>query len=123
VRLVDTSSWIEYLRDTTSEVGDRVEKLILSGHAAWCEIVALELSNGIKFEQKAKLARLERLIPSLEIDQRVWNLSRKLAMASRADGITVPIGDLIVAACARVHGVQIDHKGDDHFEMLSSIPA
>jgi len=31
VKLVDTSSWVEYLRESESDVGARVEELVLAG--------------------------------------------------------------------------------------------
>jgi predicted nucleic acid-binding protein len=122
VTLVDTSAWIEFLRDSERDVGNRVQSLMDIGAAAWCDIVALELINGSTFAQREKLASLEYRVPLLQINERVWKVSRQLATAARAKGISAPIADLIIAACARVHGVAIEHKNDRHFEMLSTIP-
>jgi predicted nucleic acid-binding protein len=48
MKLVDTSSWVEYLRDRESEAGDSVEVLVLSGEAAWCDITLVELWHGVR---------------------------------------------------------------------------
>jgi predicted nucleic acid-binding protein len=92
------------------------------GEAAWCDIVALELFNGCKFDQRQKLARVADKVPLLETDDQVWSFSRQLALAARANGVTAPAIDVLIAACARLHGVEIEHKGDDHFKQLSAIP-
>jgi predicted nucleic acid-binding protein len=119
--MVDTSAWVEYLREAKNPWGDQVEELILANEAAWCDQVLLELIKGVTYAQREKIKRLERIIPSLEIDSAVWSLSRKLAWAARASGITTPVGDVLVAACARKNEVSILHKGDDHFKQLSTI--
>lgn len=119
--LVDTSAWIEYLRDDKSDVGERVQRLMNDGEAAWCDIVALELFNGCRFDQKRKLERVANTVPCLETDDSIWKDSLHLAVAARAAGVTAPTIDVLIAACARAHGVGIEHKGDDHFRQLSTI--
>lgn len=46
VRLIGTSSWIEYLRDLNSDSGKRVEALLIHQEAGWCDMTAVELWNG-----------------------------------------------------------------------------
>ncbi|HMO26141.1 MAG TPA: PIN domain-containing protein [Tepidisphaeraceae bacterium] len=59
--LVDTSCWIEALRERGREdVRQRVAELLLDGEAAWCEIVRMELLQGVRAGREAKeLRKLE----------------------------------------------------------------
>jgi len=119
MKLVDTSAWVEYLRPGLSEVGERVEDLLLDDEAAWCDMVMLELWNGARgSEEKRKLAELSAVAPRLETTAAVWELAHKLAVRCRDKGKTLPAADILVAACAAHHGVELEHK-DAHFkEML-----
>lgn len=115
MKLVDTSAWVEYLRPGLSEVGERVEELVLDDEAAWCDMVMLELWNGARGQQeKRKLSELSATAPCLETSSEVWALAHKLAARCRDKGKTVPAADILVAACAAHHGVELEHK-DGHF--------
>jgi len=43
--MIDTSAWVEFLRDTGSPVCDRVDALV-EGEVAVCEPVVMELLAG-----------------------------------------------------------------------------
>ena len=116
MKLVDTSSWVEYLRGRDSEAGDRVESLLLSGEAAWCDITLVELWHGVRGpKEKRELAEMEREINHLPVDAAVWRLSSKLALRCREKGITIPISDIVIAACAVAHHLELEHF-DKHFD-------
>lgn len=116
MKLVDTSSWIEYLRDRESEAGDRVEVLVLSGEAAWCNMTLVELWHGVRgAKEKRELAEMENEIERVPVDGPVWRLASTLAQRSREKGITAPISDLVIAACAVQHKLELEHC-DGHFE-------
>jgi predicted nucleic acid-binding protein len=117
--LVDTSVWIEALRERGNpEVRRRLQELMEGGLACWTPVVRLELWNGARGDrEKRALAEFEQVIPELEITDEVWTLAYELARRSRASGLTVPTADLIIAACARHHAVEIDSL-DAHFAEL-----
>ena len=120
--LIDTSSWIEALREKGSvEIRDRVRELIVDGQAVWCDYVLLELWNGAKgeYEQK-KLRELEKEIPALSTTDKVWELARDLARKCRKAGTAVPPADLLIAACAFHHDASIEHN-DSHFDLIQQI--
>ena len=121
--LVDTSSWIEQLRaGGDSGIRTRVESLLIAGEAAWCPLVELELSNGARGARElSALRRMAETLVSLEIDVDVWALTYRIARLSREHGISVPASDIIVAACARRHGVGLEHN-DRHFGLIDSVP-
>jgi predicted nucleic acid-binding protein len=113
--LVDTSSWIHFLRpDGDHVVRSRVEELLRAGTARWCPLVRLELWNGAGGERERKVLReFERLIPELAMDAAVWSAACELARRCRAAGVTVPAADVAIAACARHHGAQLEHSDTD----------
>jgi predicted nucleic acid-binding protein len=118
MKLVDTSAWIEYLRSRQSEVADNVEALVLADDAALCDMVMLELWNGARGEvEKRKLAGLSAASPHLEINAEVWKLAHRLATLCRDHGHTIPAADILAAACAVYHAVEMEHK-DSHFDII-----
>jgi predicted nucleic acid-binding protein len=121
MKLVDTSAWIEFLRGAGNSTAAGVADLLTREEAAWCEIVALELWNGVTARQRPQLEKLERLVTSYPVNAAVWRCARQVASKARDKGLTVPVSDLIISACARVHGLELQHHGDEHFEMLDTV--
>ena len=119
VVLIDTSSWIEALRYIgKSDIREKVFCLMTEGRAAWCDMVAVELWNGARGDyEKQKLSELEKEIICLHITPEVWQMAKMLAQKCRKEGQTVPTADLIIAACALHHGVDIEHC-DSHIESI-----
>ncbi len=123
VKLVDTSAWIEYLRPGLSEIGERVEALVLGDDAAWCDMVLLELWNGARGQaQKRTLEDLRATAHHLETTDEVWKLACRLATRCRDQGKTFPRADILVTACALHHGIELEHK-DTHFDEIKPVAA
>jgi len=123
VKLIDTSSWIDYLRSLDSEASKRVEKLVLEEEAAWCDVTLVELWNGVRgAKEKRDLAELEKEITLLSVDSAVWQQAKQLAMACRDAGLTAPMADIVIAACAKTYDVELEHC-DRHFEKILSVSA
>jgi predicted nucleic acid-binding protein len=122
--LVDTSSWIHFLRpDGDRDVRGRVESALRAGTACCCPLVRLELWNGAGGERERKVLReFERVIPELAIDDAVWSEARDLARRCRAAGVTVPATDILIAACAGHHGAQLEHADGD-FDAIARVSA
>ena len=78
--LVDSSSWIHALRsDGNGAVRQRVSLLLQSGEAAWCDMVRLELRNGVSGDRERKVLRtFDRELPGLRIDQETWDIAVEL---------------------------------------------
>lgn len=57
--LIDTSAWVEFLRDTGSPVCHRVDAL-LEGNVAICDAIRMEVLAGARDEQH--LHQLRRLL-------------------------------------------------------------
>ena len=123
MKLVDTSSWIDYLRSLESNPARRVEELVLAGEASWCDMTAVELWNGTRGErEKRDLAELEKEITLYAVDAEAWRVARKLALRCRDSGLTMPPADLVIAACATRYGLELEHC-DAHFERILPIAA
>ena len=120
--LIDTSAWIEQLRrDGDAAIRQQVETLLSAGDAAWCPPVRLELWNGARGEgERVKLEEMDASIPSLGIDEAVWNHAIALASDARKQGITVPATDLLITSCARRHDVRLLHC-DRHFDAIAEL--
>jgi predicted nucleic acid-binding protein len=98
-----------------------VEDLLTSGDAAWCPLVRLELWNGARGDHERKVLReMENGLVSLEINAVVWDLACDLASRARTKGLTIPVSDLLVAACARHHGASVEHV-DPHFDLIAGL--
>jgi predicted nucleic acid-binding protein len=123
VKLVDTSSWIEFLRGRESEAGLRVKQLVKTENAAWCELIAVELWNGVRPGEETKsLSELDGGVTCFELNTAVWLRARKLAVSSRKNGITVPTADIVIAACAAHYHLEMEHV-DGHFDKIMPIAA
>ena len=120
--LVDTSSWIDAMRrDGNPAIKNRVAALLRDGTAAWCDMVRLELWNGLRgAAEKRHMEALEADVINLPTTDEVWASARLLARRARGKGIIVPGADLIIAACAWKHGADMEHD-DDHLEALTSL--
>ncbi len=117
--LIDTSAWVEQLRATgNAVVRARVEFLLQTGQAAWCAAVRLELWAGAGNEkERATLRAYEQELPELPIDDQVWEEACELAGRCRKAGKTAPVSDVLIAACARHHRVDLETT-DAHFDFL-----
>lgn len=120
--LVDSSSWIHFLRPNGDPaVRARVESALTAGEACWCPLVRLELWNGAAGERDRKILRdFESVLPELSIDDEVWAAADALARRARSSGVSVPATDILIAACARRHGAQLETTDAD-FALLRSV--
>lgn len=115
MKLVDTSSWVHQIRAAGDrQVRARVEALLASGEAAWCPQVRLELWAGARSDHDRKLLRdYENVLTELTITDDVWNLACNLGDRARGAGISAGAGDLLIAACACFHRVELEHADSD----------
>jgi predicted nucleic acid-binding protein len=119
VKLIDTSSWVHQIRrGGDAAVRARVEALLTAGTAAWCAQVRLELWVGTRSEQDRKILRdYEAVVPELAITADVWDLACELGDRARRAGISPGSGDLLIAACARYHSVDLEHEDSDFVQL------
>lgn len=120
--LLDTSVWIEGLRERGNpEISRRVHEYLKSGRACWMPMIRLELWNGARGErEKRTLREFEQVLVELAVTAGVWAAANDLARQARAAGLTVPAADILIVACARHHGVEIEST-DAHFAELAKL--
>ena len=84
-------------------------------------MVQLELWSGARGDQEQKVLRdFSRVLPELPINREVWQRAFDLAQRARAQGITVPATDIVIAACARHHGAGME-AADKDFDLLAAV--
>jgi predicted nucleic acid-binding protein len=117
--LVDSSAWIEFLRDTGSPVCERVDRL-LDDPIATCHPVRMEILAGARDE--AHLAQLRRLLARAELittEDADYEQAAALYRACRRRGETVRrLIDCLIAAHAMRVDVPILHADAD-FDVLA----
>lgn len=118
--LIDTSAWVEYLRDTGSPACLRVDDL-LAGRFAVCDPVRMELLAGARSEShlgslRALLARGE----ALPTGPAEFELAAALYRTCRAQGRTVrKLIDCLIGATAIAGDVAVVHSDAD-FDVLAA---
>ena len=122
MKLIDTSCWVHQIRARGDQaVRLRVEGALTAGTAAWCAQVRLELWAGVRSDQDRRILReYERVLPDLAITDQVWSLACDLGDRARRAGISAGAGDLLIAACARFHGAELEYADTD-FDLLKSL--
>jgi predicted nucleic acid-binding protein len=122
--LVDTSAWIEYLRDTGSPACHRVDQLISSETPmATCDTVVMELLAGSSGEREA--ATLLRLLDRCQFfpARPLFDSTgaSDIYRACRRSGFTPrSVNDCLIAAVAVANGLEILHQDRD-FDRISDV--
>ena len=117
--LVDTSAWIEFLRDTGSTVCDLVDEMLAS-EIAICDAVRMEVLAGARDEWHLLILR-RLLARAAVIRTRATDYDDAAALYRRCrrQGETVrKLADCLIAAAAIRAGVPILHNDVD-FEVLA----
>lgn len=122
--LVDTSSWIEYLRGTDSPYNTYVREAILADRPlAWTEPILFELTAGARSQRRAtELRALLLRGPILTVDGlQDWEVAANLYRSARSRGLTVRSSiDCLIAAVALRTGSPVLARDRD-FEALAQV--
>ncbi len=117
--LVDSSAWIEFLRDTGSTVCEAVDRL-LAQEVAVCDVIRMEILAGARDE--SHLASLRRLLArAAMISTRPTDYEDAAALYRRCrrGGETVrKLVDCLIASVAIRAGVAVLHQDAD-FDTLA----
>lgn len=117
--VVDSSAWIEFLRDTGSVVCNRVDEL-LATDIAICDPVRMEVLAGARDAEHLNILRRllarARLLPTTPVD---YEQAAALYRTCRHNGETVRrLIDCLIAAVAVRAGASILHADND-FDVLA----
>jgi predicted nucleic acid-binding protein len=119
VTLIETSSWVQFLRrGGEATVKQRVCDLLKDGSVVTCPLVLAELWMGAgSVKDRQDVQELQDVLPCLPFEPATWELSYQLAQICCQRGTPVPASDLIIAACAFFHGAMINAE-DKHLDTL-----
>lgn len=117
--LVDTSAWVEFLRDTGSEVCVAVDRL-LDAELAICDAVSMEVLAGARDErhllQLRGLLGRATVLPTTPAD---YERASSMYRACRASGETArKLIDCLIGAVAIRAGAEVLHADAD-FSVLA----
>ncbi len=119
--LLDTSGWIEFLRDTGSPDCQRVDE-VLADDIATCDPVRMEVVAGNRSDTHLRELRelLARAV-SLQVTPAHCELAARLFRSARQEGLTVRrLNDCLIAAVAITHEVPLLHADRD-FDALGHV--
>ena len=113
--LIDTSAWVEFLRDTGSPVCNLVDGL-LDGDIAVCDAVRMEVLAGARDETHLRnLRRLLARATVIQTETADYDDAAALYRRCRRQGVTVrKLIDCLIAAAAIRADVPIVHNDADY---------
>lgn len=115
--LLDTSAWIEFMRDTGSSVCESVDTLIAEqGSMATTDVVILELLSGVRRKEHRDqiwgLLNRCTMLPVRPLFE--WEQAADLYVLCQANGFTpANTNDLLIASVAIGQGVPLLAHGSD----------
>ena len=117
--LLDTSTWICYLRPHGwDDLKMAVQQVLTVEQVYTCWVVMAELLIGARDERGfTQLFETLRALPEIPVTDRVWEAAARLGYTLRRRGVTVPLPDLVIAQAAITCDLTLWHV-DDHFEYL-----
>ncbi len=113
--LADTSALTR--SDTRPQVREVIEPLLLAGRVASCGVVDLELLYSAPGRDTyVELAGLLRAMPRVPVTDATVDraLEVQALLASKAQHRSVPLPDLLIAACAEAAGLTVLHYDADY---------
>ena len=121
--LIDTSAWIEYLRDGEVHVADAVERL-LAADGALTEPVAMEVLAGARSGRHGEQLRsLLGTVELLPVGAQDWADAALLYRVCRVNGVTVrSMLDCLIAAVAIRHDVPVLARDRDFVALAAHTP-
>ncbi len=117
--LIDTSAWIVSFKKAGShDLKEFIRQAIVSGNAVTSPIIILELLQGCRSGEERDSLRIKlESLDVLPITPAVWEQAYELGFSLRRKELTIPTGDLIIAALAIENNIFLAHH-DEHFEMI-----
>lgn len=119
--LVDTSIWIEYFRGTSSQITEKVDRMIDEDEIYIPKIVMAELMQGAK--SKKELMVIQDFLSALHvIDQKddTWIKAGKLSFDLKKKGKKIHLLDCYIAVIARENRCKI-FTLNRHFHEIQGI--
>ncbi len=118
--LVDTSVWIDFFRGVPS-IKIALEKLLARDEIFTAGPILYELLQGVRLPEEKKQVK-EALLSTnyLEITLNDWEEAALLSSTLRAQGITLPMTDILIGLLAKVRNLEVI-SFDPHFDQIPGI--
>jgi predicted nucleic acid-binding protein len=119
--LIDTSVWIAFFRNTSTELSENVEELISKAEVCVPHIVIAELIQGAKSDRE--IATIESFVDAFTIvdqTENTWTKAGKLAYNLKKKGKTINLADCYIAVIAQEQACRI-YTLDVHFKDIQKI--
>jgi hypothetical protein len=119
--IADSTAWIDFWRRPSSEAAEILERLLRGRRVALVGIVLSELQRGLRSESERDRANgmLDGL-PYIEMTRDLWERAGVIAQELDAQGLSIPITDVCVAAIA-IEGNHEVFTRDKHFERVPGL--
>lgn len=119
--IVDTTIWIEFFRKPESTVSDHVKDLLRQRRVVMVGMVLSEIAQGVKDPKEAKLVLSSfTKLPYSEMTRDRWRQAGEISASLRKKGSTIPLSDLIIAACALAEECEV-YTLDPHFKRIPGV--
>ncbi|CAN5875876.1 PIN domain-containing protein [soil metagenome] len=118
--MVDSSAWIDYLRRGRGAISDTVDSLLVSGDAAICGMIELEILQGLGARERQRVSELFSALEYVETERRDYVFAGKRLGELRSRGVTSPSADVLVAAVCVRSGIPL-LTSDKHFELIPEV--
>jgi predicted nucleic acid-binding protein len=119
--LIDTSAWIEYLRQTGSRTNFEVRRM-LNNDAQICDVIRMEILAGARDQQH--VAQLEKLLAratTIKTEPVDYDNAAAIYRACRKLGVTIRAQiDCLIAAIAIRTNTKIIHHDSD-FDAIAQV--
>ncbi len=118
--IVDTSIWIEYLKNNP-EIVPGLDEGLLTGKIYMVGPVISELLQGAKTENDYQaLSRTIDGVPFIDADFADWQLAGELSFKMRKKGLTIAITDCLISAIAINHKAAV-YTLDQDFKSIPDV--
>jgi len=119
--IVDTSIWIEYLKNN-HEIAPGLDEGLLAGNIYMVGPVVSELLQGAKTENDYQsLSDTIDGVPFINAEFADWQLAGKLSFKMKKKGVTIAITDCVIAAIAINNGAAV-YTLDQDFQSIPDVP-
>ena len=119
--IADSLTWIEYFRVRESPVREVMQSLLERDEVLVVGVALSEVLRGVRsVEEHNRVARAMRTLPYAEAAQETWVLCAGIMRELRSEGVTVHLGDALIAAIAIEGGHEV-YTRDSDFDRIPGV--